>query len=140
MRRAVTLVDLALALTLSSLAAAIAVPRVGRLADALRVRGAADDLTSALALARQAALARGALATLGADTVLGRVWVECGGDTLARRAVADSWGVRLSATRTTVRFAPTGLGYGAANTTLVVRRGLTSDTVVVSRLGRVLVR
>ena len=137
MRRAVTLVDLALALTLSALAAAIALPRVGRLADALRVRGAANDLVASLALARQAALARGALATLGADTLTGAVWVECAGDTLSRRPLTTHWGVRLSASRPAVRFAPTGLGYGAANTTLVVRRGGASDTIVVSRLGRV---
>jgi hypothetical protein len=34
-------------------------------------------------------------------------------------------------------YAPNGLGYGASNLTLVLRRGVAAETVVVSRLGRV---
>jgi len=34
-------------------------------------------------------------------------------------------------------YAPNGLGYGASNLTLVLRRGERAETLVVSRLGRV---
>ena len=46
-------------------------------------------------------------------------------------------GVRLAATRESTAFGGDGLGYGAANLRVVVRRGAAADTVVVSRLGRV---
>jgi hypothetical protein len=36
-----------------------------------------------------------------------------------------------------VTYSPTGLGFGASNLTLVITRRQTTDTVVVSRLGRV---
>ena len=137
MRRAFTLIDLALTVSLSALAAAIAVPRTVAIADALRVRAATDDAVNALATARQAAIHRGELATLVADAARATVVVRVGPDTLVRRDLAGTWGVRLVATRDSIRFAPTGLGYGAANTTLVLSRGRAADTVVVSRLGRV---
>ena len=46
-------------------------------------------------------------------------------------------GVTLSATRDSMAYAPNGLGYGASNLSIIVRRGAVTDTVVVSRLGRV---
>jgi len=34
-------------------------------------------------------------------------------------------------------YAPNGLGYGASNLTVVLRRGSAAETIFVSRLGRV---
>jgi hypothetical protein len=51
--------------------------------------------------------------------------------------VGAAHGVTLRASRDTLTFAPTGLGHGASNTTIVVSRGRRADTLVVSRLGRV---
>jgi hypothetical protein len=45
--------------------------------------------------------------------------------------------VRLAATRDSMAYLPLGLGYGAANLRAVLTRGRASDTVFVSRLGRV---
>jgi hypothetical protein len=45
--------------------------------------------------------------------------------------------VRLSTSRDSIAFDVRGLGYGAANLTLVARRGSAAETLVVSRLGRV---
>jgi hypothetical protein len=45
--------------------------------------------------------------------------------------------VSLSTSRDSLAFDVRGLGYGAANLTLVARRGAAADTLVVSRLGRV---
>jgi hypothetical protein len=40
-------------------------------------------------------------------------------------------------TRDSIAFYPSGLGYGAANTRLIVSRGAAAETVTVSRAGRV---
>jgi hypothetical protein len=45
--------------------------------------------------------------------------------------------VSLGTTRDSIVFDARGLGYGAANLTLVARRGSAAETLVVSRLGRV---
>jgi hypothetical protein len=44
--------------------------------------------------------------------------------------------VQLSATRTRMSYSGTGIGYGAANLSVVVRRNASADTVFLSRLGR----
>ena len=55
---------------------------------------------------------------------------------LARYALGHAHGVSLVTTRDSIAFDARGLGYGAANLTLVARRGAAADTLVVSRLGR----
>ena len=43
----------------------------------------------------------------------------------------------IAVTRDSITYAPTGLGYGAANTRIIVARGRWADTITTSRLGRV---
>jgi hypothetical protein len=107
------------------------------LIDRFSVKGATQDVVLALAAARAAASQRGAYASFVADPRTGRLRVVSGGETLLERDVLHTRGVRLEASRESVTFAPGGLGWGAANTTVVVSRGTRSDTVVMSRLGRV---
>jgi hypothetical protein len=45
-------------------------------------------------------------------------------------------GVVLLASRAVIRLDPTGLGFGAANSTLVLRRGAVAESLTTSRLGR----
>ncbi len=45
-------------------------------------------------------------------------------------------GVALTVSRSVIRLSPNGLGYGAANTKLVFRRGSAAESLTVSRLGR----
>lgn len=140
MRTAHTLPELALTVTLLALVAAIAVPPFAEAAARWRLRAATADVVNALVLAREAALARGTTAAFIVDAVHGEVRVTCGGDTIARRAVAALHGVTLAATGDSVRFAPDGLATGVSNTTVLIARGTRIDSVVVSRLGRVRVR
>ena len=113
-RRGVTLVELALALVVLGIVAAVAVPRGAALVDSFGVRGATQDVVLGLAAARAAATRRGDYTTFVANPRDGRVAVLCAGDTVFGRDLARSRGVRLQATRESVTFAPTGLGWGAA--------------------------
>ena len=124
-------------LALVGVLAAIVVPRASSLVERLSVHAASRDVVLALASARAGAAHRGEFVSFVADARTGRVRVVAGGGILMERDVAGARGVRLDATRESVTFAPTGLGWGAANTTVVVSRGSRADTIVTSRLGRV---
>ena len=58
-------------------------------------------------------------------------------DTVAHRMLASSHGVSLTVSRDSMAYAPNGLGYGASNLTVILRRGAAAETIFVSRLGRV---
>jgi hypothetical protein len=58
-------------------------------------------------------------------------------DTVRRARVGAEHEVTLSSNRGSMSYSATGLGYGAANLSLVVRKRSAMDTIVVSRLGRV---
>ncbi|MHB8839949.1 MAG: GspH/FimT family pseudopilin [Gemmatimonadaceae bacterium] len=137
MRRAHTLPELTLTLALLALVAAMAVPPLVETTARWKMRAAVTDLVNALVLAREAALARGTVASFVVDAARGVVTVTCAGDTLVRRAVGALHGVTLAASGDSVRYAPDGLATGVSNTTLLVVRGARIDSVVVSRLGRV---
>ena len=136
-RPGTTLLELALTLAVTGILLAVAVPRAGGLLDRLGVRGASQDVSLALALARAGATRRGDYVSFVADSRTGRIRVRAGGETLFERDLARTRGVRLDVTRESLTLAPTGLGWGPANTTVVVSRGGRADTIVTSRLGRV---
>jgi Tfp pilus assembly protein FimT len=137
MRRGTSLVELLVVTVLLGALVAIGVPGAAHVRDRARVRGAAADVASAFSLARAAALHRAERTAVRFDTSHARVLVHRGADTLFDRALSSVHGVTLSATRDSMAYASDGLGYGAANLAVVVRRGSAADTVVVSRLGRV---
>jgi prepilin-type N-terminal cleavage/methylation domain-containing protein len=137
LRRGMTMVELLVMVAILGVLAAIAVPRAVMAVDRLSVRGATQDVVLTLAAARAAASRRGAYASFVADTRRGRVRAVSGGEVLVERDLAQLRGIKLEASRESVTFAPGGLGWGAANTTVIVSRGGRSDTVVMSRLGRV---
>jgi len=134
--RAFTVPEITITLCIMGVLTAIAVPQAGRLIDMIQVRGAVADIESAFSGARHIAIARSAQATVEIDPVNRRIYVSVNGDTVRRRDVGIEHGVQISATRARMSYAATGMGYGAANLSVVVRRSLAVDTVFVSRLGR----
>jgi Tfp pilus assembly protein FimT len=119
-----------------SILTAIGMPQAAKLIDRIRVRGAVTDIESVFSGARHLAIARSAQSSVEIDTAAARISVSVGGDTVRKRDVGAEHGIQLSATRVRMSYSATGMGYGAANLSVVVRRNAAVDTVFVSRLGR----
>ncbi len=132
-----TLFELILTLVMLGIVAALAVPSARTVMDRLGVRAATHDVVLALWAARNVAAARGEHASVVVDAAAGRVRVVAGGDIVFARDIRARHGVTVSVTRDSITYAPTGIGYGAANTRIIVSRGRRADTVTTSRLGRV---
>jgi prepilin-type N-terminal cleavage/methylation domain-containing protein len=136
MRRGFTLPELVVVCSFIALLAGVALPRARHVLDGLRLRQAAHEVAGAVTLARAAAIRRGAFAELIVDDSAGAVRVESDGETLWRRDLTRNHGVLVRASRDTIPYAPNGLGFGLANSTIVVSIGERAETVTVSRLGR----
>jgi Tfp pilus assembly protein FimT len=136
-RRAVTLPDLMLTLAVASIVAAMAVRGASRLADGLAARAGARELRAALWSTRHLAVLRATRAALRVDTTRGRIVVQLPAETSLVRDLRGLYGTRLSVSRDSLAYGADGLGWGAANARLVVRRGAAAETITVSRLGRV---
>ena len=137
MRRGTTIIELTLSLSIISILSAIAYPRIGRLMDGIHVRGTVTEIHSLFTAARHHAITRSERITVQIDTARGSIAVLAGTDTIRARGFSDTHGVTLAANRASFTYSPIGIGYGAGNMTLIVRRNARVDSVFVSRLGRV---
>jgi Tfp pilus assembly protein FimT len=136
-RRASTLLELTVTLGILSILSAIAIPWMGGILDRVKVRSAAVEIEYMFSAARHIAIARATQATVEIDPVAQSINISVGSDTVRKREIGAAHDVRISATRARMSYAATGMGYGAANLSVVVRRNASVDTVFVSRLGRV---
>ena len=136
-RQGFTIVETTLVIALSSALAAISLPRAWSFIDRIEVRGAVTEVESMFSLARHTAIARGSPVSLDIDAARNIVSIRSGTEILRVREIGLAHGVSLSANRTGITYSPIGVGYGAANFSLIVSRRQAVDTIVVSRLGRV---
>ncbi len=132
-----SLIELVLVMTLAGLVCVTVVRALSIQLDRLAVRDAIAEAAGALARARDEALSRRAVVRVRIDTAQRTLTVRSDGEPIARHALGHAHGVSLSTTRDSIAFDVRGLGHGAANLTLIARRGRAADTLVVSRLGRV---
>lgn len=137
MRYGATLLELLTVVSLIAVLSAIAVPSIAQARDRSAVHGAATALVATLSDARHLAQRWHRRTAVAFDTAGGRAVVHAGADTLATLALQALFHVSLGVTRDSIAFYPTGLGFGAANTRLIVSRGAAAETVTVSRAGRV---
>ena len=119
-----TLVEIVAALAVLGVTTGIALPRAARALDAIAVHSAIDAVAAACALARSAAVMRGTLAYVTVDSTARRVVVTLGADTLMNRPLhGDRPSFSIHTSRATIAYGMMGMGYGAANTTVIARRG-----------------
>ena len=137
MRRAFTIIEITVTFGILSILSAIAIPWMGGVLDRVKVRNAAVEIESLFSAARHIAIARGAQATVEIDPVAESITITVGSDSVRKREIGAAHDVQISATRARMSYSATGMGYGAANLSVVVRRNASVDTVFVSRLGRV---
>ena len=135
--RGFTLLEVLVAVTLAGLLMGVAVPRGRATLDRAAVRSAAADVRATLGLARAIALAGQARVVVDLDTASGTLRTRRGPEILLHRPVGEAHGVRLACTRDSLTYDAHGLGWGAANLSIVVGRRSAAETVFVSRLGRV---
>jgi Tfp pilus assembly protein FimT len=131
-----TLVELVTVLAVLGAVLGVTVPRAAHVLDTAAVLVSRQEATALLALARGHALAAGRATAVTVQPPEARLVVHSGGDTL-RGASWHALGVSVEATRDSLAYGPDGLGVGAANLRLILRRGGAADTLSVSRLGRV---
>jgi type II secretory pathway pseudopilin PulG len=136
MRSGMTLIEVGLSVGILGLMAGLTFPRFGSYRDRVAVDAATSSTMSLIATARHAALRRATRTAVRLDSSTITVLVVAGPDTIVRRPLGEVHGVVFSTSRDSIAFSPTGLGYGAANTRIVIRRGNAADTIAVSRLGR----
>lgn len=136
-RAGFTIIEVVIVATISTILATITIPRAGRFIDGIEVRGAATEATSMFSLARHYAIAHSTQATLDIDPAARTLSLRSSGQTIITRDLGSAHGVSISTNRTSITYSPIGVGYGAANFTMILARGRAVDTVYVSRLGRV---
>jgi Tfp pilus assembly protein PilE len=136
-RVGVTLVELCLVLALVGILASIAMTQIARYLERAAARAAVAEAAAVVLRARDQAMAQRTPVSVRIDTTTAALELSARGVVLARAALGHAHGVALSATRDSLTYDVRGLGYGAANLTMVARRGAAAESLVVSRLGRV---
>lgn len=135
-RAGYTLIELAVVVAILGIVTLSGVRRLQSYLDGIAVRNAVREVGTLMARARDEAMARRAIVSLRIDTAASAISLRPRGEPPQVHRIGQTFGVALSTTRDSIAFDVRGLGYGAANLTLVVRRGAASDTLVLSRLGR----
>ena len=135
--RGATLVELAIVLAFLGVVTGIAVPRFLEVRDRVAADAAATSAVALLSTARHAAIRHARVTAVRFDSTTATITVFSTTDTLERRSLAAVHGVIMSVTRDSIAYSPNGMGYGAANTRVILTRGAAAETLTVSRLGRV---
>jgi prepilin-type N-terminal cleavage/methylation domain-containing protein len=135
-QQAFTLPELVLVLAIVGLLSLIAIRQLQLYLDRLATRAAVTQAALMLGRARDESVAQHTAITLRVDSIAGTLALSARGQPLASQTLGHDRGVVLSANRDSITFDARGLGYGAANMTLIVRRREAANTLVVSRLGR----
>jgi len=136
MRRGLTLAELIVVLAILAMVTAVTLPRLAGFRDWIAVDTAAQEVITAIAVARSAAVMQGtrSRAVIAADSLR----IDAGGGLVGRPASLAGPGSAWRGTRGVEpgrRLRPDRLAWGLSNTTVVLRRGTRVATITVSRSG-----
>jgi prepilin-type N-terminal cleavage/methylation domain-containing protein len=136
-RKGFTIIEITVVIAITSALFAITLPRASGFIDRIELHAAVSEIESMFSLARHAAIARGSQVVLDIDASRGEMTLRSSSGNIRTSEVGRAHGVTLSTNKTSITYSPIGVGYGAANFSLIVSRRQAIDTVVISRLGRV---
>lgn len=136
-RHGFTLIELLLVVAIGAVIAGMAVPRIVTWRDRLLLANEAGQARALLDRARGAAIRLDRPVSVAESAGVVRVVTafESRPAALAGHTLAP--GTTLGGLERPISFGPLGLAIGAANRTLVLRRGSARRKVIVSRLGRI---
>ncbi len=137
MVRGFTLAEVLTVLVVVGALTALTLVPLRRLVDRLAVHRATSEVASFYTSARHMALFTGRRVRIGfsADSLVA-LRDGVGDSVRIRRPGPARHGVTLQASRTWLTMQPTGIAWGAGNTTIVLRRGVAAESLTTSRLGR----
>lgn len=136
-RAGLTLAELIVVMVIIGLTSLLGIGQLRLFLDRIATRDAVRAAGNVVERARDEAVALHMPVSVKIDTARATLELLSRGLALGKMPLGELHGVSLSTTRDSITFDVRGLGYGAANLTLVARRGRATDTLVVSRLGRV---
>lgn len=137
LRAGFSLIELIMMISVAAILLAVTVKSGAGLLSRSAVRAAVLGARDAFAAARNQAMATGERTAVRIHAADGRIAVHAGADTSQQFPLGDLYRVTLEASRDSMAYSPTGLGWGASNLRLVVKRQAAAETLNVSRLGRV---
>ena len=134
--RGYTIIELIVVVTLVAVVVGFAMLAGRGVLDRVAVAQGRERIVAFYNRSRTAALLNRSIVTLriSTDSLVARTR---SGMLMTRAPGTRTLGVTTTATRDTVRIGINGLGYGASNSTVVLERGAVSDTLFISRLGRI---
>ncbi|HWC72514.1 MAG TPA: prepilin-type N-terminal cleavage/methylation domain-containing protein [Gemmatimonadales bacterium] len=138
MPKGFALIELVVVTCIAAILMAFWIPRAARLIDWLETERAVRDVTTALAVGRHGAVQQATRArvsfeldTIRIDRLEAQGWVPWW-----RTPGPASHGVQMDVSNKVIVFGPTGMAWGVSNTSIVLRRGSQSETITLSRVGR----
>ena len=132
-----TLPEAILVLLIVGLSSIVALRQLQLHLDHVAAKSAIIEAAGVIARARGEALAQRTPVAVRVDSVSGTLRLEAHGERLVTVALGHAYGVTLESSRDSIAYDVRGLGFGAANLTLVARRNAAAETLTVSRAGRV---
>ena len=138
-RRGFSLAELAVCIAAMGVVTVATLPALRDVLSWVAVESASADITSALAVARSAAIAHGfrSRVVLGADSLRIDRWTGSSWEPYLRWAGPSERGVDLTVSNPEIVFGPMGIGWGPSNTEVVLQRRSRRARITVSRVGRV---
>src|SRR5438093_13253488 len=139
MRRGLTLAELVVVLAILAMVTAVTLPRLAGFRDWIAVDTAAQEVITAIAGARSAAVMQStrSRAVIAADSLRIDRWGEDSWGALHRWPGPQRRGVALEVSNPVVIFDPMGLAWGLSNITVVLWRGMGAVIIIGVRLGGV---